>query len=101
MTRDALPSPSFAKKSEVTPLQGADLLAWEVFTHLKRSEHPVLRPEFRLLADQPLDDGFYGVKELEEACESVNVPLRANLSPGTAFAHGTLPKKLRRRTIGA
>jgi hypothetical protein len=36
MTRDALPCPIFAKKSDFTALQGADLLAWEVFTHLKR-----------------------------------------------------------------
>lgn len=99
MARDALPCPIFAKKSELTALQGADLLAWEVFTHMKRSEHKSLRPEFQLLVHQPLDDGFYGVKELEEACESVNVPLRSSIPPGVAFAHRRLPKKRRLRTI--
>ena len=99
MARDALPCPIFAKKSEVTPLQGADLLAREIFTHLNMTKHSRLRPEFELLAKQPLDDGTYGVKELEEACETANVPLRSKIPSGVAFAHGRLPKKLRRRTI--
>ena len=100
MEREQLPCPAFIKKSEATPLQAADWLAWEMFNANKTKE---IRPSLkRLVGSLPIDDlshGIFGVNALERTRKAGNVPLRAALPAGTVIVHHSSPRKPRKRTI--
>lgn len=102
MERDQLPCPVFIKKREATPLQAADLLAWEVFNAFRTKQ---VRPSLhKLVGDLPPespDHGFFGIEALERICnhKDARVPLRSALPPGTVIVHHSSPKKHRKRTI--
>ena len=102
MERDQLPCPAFIKKCEATPLQAADLLAWETFNAFKTKQ---VRPSWhKLVGDLPPespDHGFFGIRALERICnhKDARVPLRSALPPGTVIVHHSSPKKPRKRTI--
>jgi hypothetical protein len=102
MKRDELPCPAFLKKREATPLQAADLLAWEVFHAFKTKQpRPSLRRLVRDVSAENLDHGFFGIEALERLCvhPDAKVPLRSELAPGTVIVHHSSPKKHRKRTI--
>jgi hypothetical protein len=102
MQRDGLPCPVFLKKPEATPLQAADLLAWEMFNAFKTRD---IRPSLKkMLGSLPLespDHGYFDVSTLERICKhkDAKVPLRSSLAPGTVIVHHNSPKRHRRRTI--
>jgi hypothetical protein len=102
MERDQLPCPAFIKKREATPLQAADLLAWEMFNYLKTKQ---LRPSLhKLIGDLPpesQDHGFFGIEALQRICnhKDARIPLRSELPPGTVIVHHSSPRKHRKRTI--
>jgi hypothetical protein len=107
MERDQLPCPAFIKKQEATPLQAADLLAWEMFNAFKTKavETGKFRPSILKLVGKASpgsqDHGYFGYQALERMCQhpDARVPIRSDLPPGTVIVHHSSPKKQRKRTI--
>jgi Protein of unknown function (DUF3800) len=102
MERDQLPCPAFIKKSEATPLQAADWLAWEVFHAFKTL---TVRPSLAKLKIpiNDLDHGIYEKSNLEKICQGKTggkpLPLRSQLTSDAHIAHHSSTKKPRKRTI--
>jgi hypothetical protein len=103
MERDKLPCPAFIKKSDATPLQAADWLAWEIFNAFKKGG---IRPSLaKLVNSLSLDDPDHGIFEkgdLEKMClgeTGAKILLRSELTPDAHVAFNSSPKKKRTRTI--
>ncbi len=118
--RDGLPTPAFAKKRELVPLQAADLLAWEIAKHMRQirrisvgqkidPDYYKINPSYYLdvlirYGWEKEDDGAYNERVLRELCrgggELPQVPRRSELGNNYYIANETLRKKPRHRTIG-
>ncbi|MGH9688912.1 MAG: hypothetical protein ACRD5K_17670 [Candidatus Acidiferrales bacterium] len=96
MERDGVPCPQFLGKG-ASPLQAADLLAWEILNTIRTDDTKRLK-RFK---HHPGDDGVYHYDDLQAICRDPRVPMprRDTLNPSAYLAHHSSPKKPRRRTI--
>jgi hypothetical protein len=81
LKRDGYPIPAFGQKREHTPLQAADLVAWENLKIYNQKEAGTLntkrlRKPFLALYSMPQDWGVYTLQNLIEICKRQSVPLR-------------------------
>lgn len=96
--RDHLPTPTAVKKSEPC-VQPADMLAWEMFTHL-HTRKP-LRRVYRLIGDRDTFGSMFTEKDIRDTVAAVvpRVIPRAELEPGAKISFHTTPKRPRKRSI--
>ena len=91
-------TPIFVKKSDVTPLQAADYIAWECFNTFRTGD---VRPAFKQLIYSTMGadkHGMFTSERLIEACNDISVPKRDPNKP-RAFCYTSSPKVRRFRQI--
>lgn len=95
--RDRLPEPHNVPKS-MPAVQPADMLAWEMFNHLKTGKQ--YRRVQRLIGDGATYGALFSEQDLKATCVAARVPLRSEMPPDAPpiVFHSAL-KRPRRRTI--
>jgi hypothetical protein len=95
--RDNLPEPQPVPKATIA-VQPADMLAWEIFTCLKKNG--VARRRLRRLVEmEPEYHVVFREADLRETCRDAKVIPRSVMAPSKAIYFHSEPKQARRRTI--
>lgn len=94
--RDELPAPEFGKKTGITCLQTADLLAWAQLQWMDTQTLPDPMSKL-LLHPRCFEVAWAG--DIERNCTAAGIPLRSRLKAGTRFSFVSSPKKFRFRKI--
>jgi hypothetical protein len=104
--KEKFSTPIFLKKIEATPLQAADILAWEFFRALNTGAfiNKRFRPSLaallaRSIAKHEMPLQVCNLKAMQRLCESQKVPKRSDINPKSTFVFENSPKRNRRRTI--
>jgi hypothetical protein len=97
--RDKLPLPQTVPKSHPS-MQPGDMLAWEVFHHLKyHDDRRSLRKLVQNTMPYPEMEGTFLEHNLIETCKNANALLRSSVPPNVEIVYDSRPKRIRRRTI--
>jgi hypothetical protein len=83
LNKDSEVFPIFGQKREYTPLQAADLVAWEHLKIYTTAENGTmntrrLRKPFLALNSMPQEWAVYKIENLRDICRRQNIPLRAS-----------------------
>lgn len=81
MERDGCPLPTFGKREDYSPLQAADLVAWEhlkAHTLVERNALKKLRQSLEALTQVSNSWGIHRVEHLEYLCKEGGIPLRSS-----------------------
>jgi hypothetical protein len=104
--REGIPEPNFLEKMDATPLQAADMLAWEylkfiktgaAFTKKVRNSLNTLIAASLARHEMPIQGSTFRL--MEKLCEDQKIPRRDDIHPASTFLFENSPKRNRRRTV--